>query len=113
MSPLLLIVLEASLAIAITVLILLATYGLSIRLTRSIVRGSREKRKPFACGESMPLTKTSLPDSGMYTAVWKLVFKSLYRSLRDKVHTGVLSDWLMWMFIFMVIMVVVSMVVLI
>ncbi|MEM4425168.1 MAG: hypothetical protein QW335_04230 [Candidatus Nezhaarchaeales archaeon] len=112
MVSLLLAALEASLAIVVTVLILLVAYAFSAKFARSIVRGSSEKRKPFACGESIPLPKTGLPDAGMYTAVWRLVFKSLYKSLRDSLHTGILSDWLMWMFIFMVVMIVVSMAVL-
>lgn len=111
MSSLLLAALEALLAIVVTVLILLAAYGLSIKFTKSIAQRSSERRKPFACGESIPPPKTGLPDAGMFTAVWKLVFKSLYTSLRDKMHTGVLNDWLMWMLIFMAVIVVTSMVV--
>lgn len=111
MLPLLLAVLEALLAIAITVLVLLLAYGLSIKFTRSLARGSIEKRRPFVCGELIPQPRTGLPDSGMYTAVWRLVFKSLYASLRNRVHTGILSDWLTWMIVFMVIMVVTLMVV--
>lgn len=111
MSPLLLAVLETFLAIAITVLVLLLAYSLSIKFTRSLAQRSTEKQRPFTCGESIPLSKTGLPDSGMYTTVWRLVFRSLYTTLRDKVHTGVLSDWLTCMFVFMVIMVVALMVV--
>jgi len=108
---LLLAVLEVSLAIAVTVLILLAAYAFSIKFTRSMTQKSNEKRKPFACGESISSLKTGLPDAGLYTAVWRLVFKSLYNTLRDRLHTGILSDWLMWMLIFMVVIVVVSMMV--
>lgn len=112
MPSLLLAVLEAFFAITIITLVLLLVYALSVKLTRSLTHGSSEKRKPFTCGESVPQSKTGLPDTSMYTAVWRLVFRSLYTTLRNKVHTGVLSDWLTWMLIFMVIMIAVSMVVL-
>jgi len=34
-------------------------------------------------------------------AIWKDVFKPYYRRMREKGHTGVLSDWLMWMILFL------------
>ncbi|MCX8142325.1 MAG: hypothetical protein N3F04_06165 [Candidatus Nezhaarchaeota archaeon] len=103
MSSLLVSTLEAFLAIAITASILSIAYSLSVRATRSVTSRSSEKQKPFACGEALPSSKTGLPDVSMYSIVWKRVFKSLYDTLRDKVHTGILSDWLAWMFAFMVI----------
>lgn len=111
MIPLLMMAIEAAFVIAIVLLILLAMYGLSIKATRSLAKESLEKRKPFACGESIPPSKTSLPDMGMYAIVWRRVFQSLYITLRDKLHTGILSDWLAWMFIFMVIIIIVLIVV--
>ncbi len=104
-------VLEAAFVMIVVLLILLAIYGFSIKVTKSISRASREKRAPFVCGESIPPSKTSLPDMGMYAIVWRRVFKSLYTTLRDKLHTGVLSDWLTWMFIFMVVIIIVLVVV--
>ncbi|RLF07697.1 MAG: hypothetical protein DRJ60_02100 [Thermoprotei archaeon] len=111
MMPLLMMVLEAAFVIAVVLLILLAIYGFSIKVTKSLSRESLEKRKPFACGESIPPSKTSLPDMSMYAIVWRRVFQSLYTTLRDKLHTGILSDWLVWMFIFMVVIVIVLVVV--
>ncbi|MEM4576532.1 MAG: hypothetical protein QW701_03590 [Candidatus Nezhaarchaeales archaeon] len=105
MLPLLITVLEAAFAIAVTSVILIAIYGLSLRATKSVAKGSEEKRKPFACGESLQPSKTGLPDLGMYSIVWKRVFHSLYSTLRDRIHTGILSDWMFWMFIFMVILI--------
>lgn len=107
MQSLLISVLEAAFAIFIVSAILLAAYGVSLRATRSISRRSEEKGKPFACGEDVPPLKTSIPDVHMYSVVWRRVFKSLYNSLRDRLHTGVLSDWLFWMFLFAVILVIV------
>jgi len=111
MTTLLMSVLEAAFTMAVVITILLALYGLSLRATRPITRASSEKRKPFACGESIPPVKTGVPDMGMYMIVWRRVFQPLYKVIRDKVHTGILSDWLVWMFIFMVIVVVVLIVV--
>jgi len=104
-------VIEAAFTIALVILIVLLLYALSLKATRGLSRSVGDKRKPFACGEVLPESKTGLPDPHVYTAVWRDVFKSLYRGLRDKLHTGVLSDWLVWMFIFMVIVVVVLVVV--
>ena len=111
MPSLLISVLEAAFTMAIVIIILLALYGLSTRATRTLARESTEKRRPFACGEAIPPVKTGVPDMGMYMIVWRKVFQSLYRGLRDKIHTGILSDWLVWMFIFMVVIVIVLIVV--
>lgn len=112
MSSLLLAVLEAFLVTTIIVIMMLLVYGLSIRSTRSLTRRSAEKQRPFVCGESIPQPKTGLPDSSMYTAIWRLTFKTLYLVLRARLHTGILNDWLTWMLVFMVVMVLMSMVVL-
>jgi|GEM_PF-694304 len=104
MMPLLTSVLEAAFVIVLVLAILLIAYGLSIRATRAVTRSFEEKRRPFACGELLRPSETGVPDASMYWAVWRKLFLSFYNTLRDKLHTGILSDWLFWMFIFMVVL---------
>jgi len=113
MTSLLISALEAAFAIVLILVVLLIAYGLSVRATRALTRGSEERRKPFACGETLRLSETGLPDAGMYWAVWRRLLRSFYDTLRDKVHTGILSDWLFWMFIFMVVLAIVLVVVMV
>ncbi|MDI9619510.1 MAG: hypothetical protein QFX33_01605 [Candidatus Nezhaarchaeota archaeon] len=101
------VVLEAAFVVVVTSLVLLLLYGLSRRATSSFSGRSAERRKPFMCGESVHPSKTGVPDAGVYTTIWKNVFKSIYEALVIKVHTGILSEWLFWMILFMVIMTVV------
>jgi len=106
-------VLEAAFVIVLVLAILLVAYGLSVRATRTVMRSSEEKRKPFACGELLRPSEAGVPDASMYWAIWRKLFRSLYNTLRDKMHTGVLSDWLFWMIIFMVVLVITFVVVMI
>jgi len=99
-------VLEATFVITLVLVILLIAYGLSVRATRAVMRSSEEKRRPFACGELLRPSETGVPDASMYWAIWRKLFRSLYNTLRDKIHTGVLSDWLFWMIIFMAVLVI-------
>ena len=106
MMSLLASVLEATFVITLVLVILLIAYGLSVRATRAVMRSSEEKRRPFACGELLQPSETGVPDASMYWAIWRKLFRSLYNTLRDKIHTGVLSDWLFWMIIFMAVLVI-------
>lgn len=70
---------------------------------------SRAPRKPvgdklsiYACGESYPERRASVADANLFAAVWRDAFRKLYASLREGVHTGVLSDWMAWMLLFLV-----------
>jgi len=113
MVPLLISVLEAAFVMVLVLAILLIAYGLAIRTTRSLTRSSEEKRRPFACGEALRPTETGVPDASMYWAVWRKLFRSFYNTIRDKIHTGILSDWLFWMFIFLVLLAIVLVVVMV
>jgi len=72
---------------------------------------SKAPRKPigdklsiYACGESYPERKASVADVNLFVAVWKNLFRSLYGRLREGFHTGILSDWLVWMYVFLALM---------
>jgi hypothetical protein len=111
MTSLLIAVLEAAFVVLVVLVILFIAYGLSLRVTKAVTKSSEEKRRPFACGELLRPSETGVPDASMYWAVWKKLFRSFYNTVRDKVHTGILNDWLFWMFIFMVVLVIIFVVV--
>jgi len=111
MPSLLVSVLEAAFVVLVVLVILFIAYGLSLRATKAVTKSSGEKRRPFACGELLRPSETGVPDASIYWAVWKKLFRSFYNTVRDKVHTGILNDWLFWMFIFMVVLVIIFVVV--
>jgi len=81
-------------------LIILASY-LVVRRKGSSKSGS----EPYLCGESMDDFKTfiSVGSSNLYWGSVSAILKKFYEVLRDKIHTGVLNDWLvlmcLWFFI--------------
>jgi uncharacterized membrane protein len=113
MTSLLIAVLEAAFVMLVVLVILFIAYGLSLRVVKTVTKSSEEKRRPFACGELLQPSETGVPDASMYWAIWKKLFRSFYNTLRDKIHTGILNDWLFWMFIFMVVLVIIFVVVMI
>ncbi len=70
-------------------------------------RPTPEKTKVYACGEDYTPERASASDINLYTAVWRLSFRNLYKYVREKGHTGVLSDWFFWMYLFMILALVV------
>ena len=99
MSELLIEVLKAASSMFLSALVILGLY-LYAR-SKAPKNPAGEKLKVYACGESYPLQKASIADANLFVAIWKDVFKPYYRRMREKGHTGVLSDWLMWMILFL------------
>ena len=98
MSPLVE-VLEAAASMFLASLVVLGLYAYArSKAPRSPVG---DKLKVYACGEQYPLHKASVADVNLFVAIWRDVFKPYYRRVREGAHTGVLSDWLMWMVLFL------------
>lgn len=77
-------------------------------LVKSIrrVHVTPEKIKIYACGEDLPVNKASVSGLNFYWGVVKRSLRSLYATIRDKMHTGILSDWLFFMSLWLVIIVI-------
>ena len=70
------------------------------------VHVTAEKVKIYACGEDLPVDKASVSGLNFYWGVVRKSLRSLYAIIRDKMHTGILSDWLFFMSFWLVIIVI-------
>ncbi|MDW8044502.1 MAG: hypothetical protein RMJ31_01840 [Nitrososphaerota archaeon] len=98
---LLIAMLEVSLAMLLPAIIVLILY---LTFRKSVQSSSEEKRSIFIGGEKLEPEGGFLPPGGFYWALWNKTFSSTYRILREKIHTGVLNDWLFYMIIWFVIL---------
>lgn len=96
------IMLQTTLAMIIIALLLYSTY-LYVRKHRKVIPAP-EKFKPYACGEDASVETISVSSRNLYWAVISSVFKKLYRSLREKLHTGILNDWFISMVLYLTIL---------
>ena len=105
MMALLVEVLRASLCMFVVALVLYAAYLYARSRTPRNPIG--DKLSVYACGEPYSQRKASVADANLFTAVWRDLFRRLYGKLREGFHTGVLSDWMMWMLVFLTVVLVV------
>ena len=97
-----------SLIALIKALLMMAVIGLILYsmylyiISRRGLRAVGEKLKVYACGEDYPAEKASVSHLNLYWGAVKKVFKSAYLYIRDKMHTGILSDWYFYMTILVI-----------
>ncbi|MCC6022270.1 MAG: hypothetical protein LM560_04005 [Desulfurococcaceae archaeon] len=95
---------------------LMLLVGLIILISYLIVRresSSKSGLEAYLCGESMDDFKNhiSLGSSNLYWGSVSAVLKKFYDVLRDKIHTGILNDWLVFMSLWFFIAVIISFIV--
>lgn len=66
---------------------------------RRIARRTPPKTSIYACGEEYRSDQASLHDRNLGTPLWRIFMRQLYHYVRDLLHTGVLSDWFLWMYV--------------
>jgi len=82
-------------------LLLYTTYMYVKRHRRVII--TEYKIQPYGCGEALTREQVSVTSKSLFWSIVYKVFKSMYAVLRDRIHTGVLSDWFILMILFMAI----------
>ena len=82
-------------------LLLYTTYIYVKRHRRVII--TEYKIQPYGCGEALTKEQVSVTSKGLFWSIVSKVFRNLYTILRDRIHTGVLSDWFVLMVLFMAI----------
>ncbi len=70
-----------------------------------VVIKAKYKFQPYGCGEELTREQVSIGSRELYWSVVSKVFNKLYTVLREKIHTGILSDWLSLMTVFLTVMV--------
>ncbi len=81
---------------------LMLLVGLIVLVSYLVVRkegSSKSGSEPYLCGESMDDFKAyiSVGSSNLYWGSVSAILKKFYEVLRDRVHTGILNDWLVLM----------------
>lgn len=84
----------ASTSMLITALIIYLIY-LSVRSSG----GSEAGSEPYLCGESVNDFRDSISvgSENLFWGSTSATLRKLYEVLRDRVHTGILNDWLTYM----------------
>ncbi len=90
---------EAVLLASLAMLIPAAAFTILYLKYRRVAVVEGDKHWIYACGEKWELEKMAIAPQSLFWAVWRKVFSKLYVGLMEKFHTGVLSDWLMYMII--------------
>lgn len=89
-------------AIMVLTALLLYTIYIYIKKRRRIII-TEYKIQPYGCGEALTKEQISITSRGLFWSIVYKVFKDMYVVLRDRIHTGVLSDWFVLMVLFMAI----------
>jgi len=90
---------EMVLLISLGMLLPSAIFAVMYLKMRRPAEAEGDKKWIYACGEHWELERMAVSPQSLFWAVWRKVFVKLYTALIEKVHSGVPSDWLIYMII--------------